>query len=243
MTYQKPIRATGRGRNPKDIAGQRFGMLTALCTINQGEGDGPLWLFLCDCGSTYANTYKLARDRYSCGCARKPRVKAPEPEVNSVKWKKRRLYQTLHNMKSRCYRPKDVNFHYYGGRGITVCDEWRSNTTAFVEWALANGYEAGLTIDRINVHGNYEPLNCRFVDMKAQNRNRSNTVISSEDAEEIKRLLAAGEKPKDIARTMGLSDRWWVVYNIKNNGAWGDKPRNHYKDTNTPRSGQWKGDL
>lgn len=86
---------------------------------------------------------------------------------------KKRLYSIWHNMKSRCYYPKSEHFQYYGGRGITVCDEWRNSFKTFYEWAVANGYRGDLTIDRKDTNGNYEPSNCRWVDMVAQNNHTS----------------------------------------------------------------------
>ena len=74
-------------------------------------------------------------------------------------------------MKQRCFNPKDRNYHNYGGRGITVCDEWLDYLT-FKKWCDENGYEQGLSIDRINNDGNYEPGNCRWVTQKVQNNNK-----------------------------------------------------------------------
>lgn len=82
------------------------------------------------------------------------------------KWKK---------MKERCYNTNCERYKNYGGRGITVCEEWQG-FIPFRDWALANGYEEGLSIDRINNDGNYEPSNCRWVTMAEQNRNTSRTV-------------------------------------------------------------------
>lgn len=78
-------------------------------------------------------------------------------------------------MKERCYRKKCNCYNEYGARGITVCDEWKHNFLAFKEWALANGYTDNLTIDRIDVNGNYEPKNCRWVTMYEQCQNKRNT--------------------------------------------------------------------
>lgn len=89
----------------------------------------------------------------------------------------RRLYGVWDGMKRRCYDKKHDHFKAYGGRGIKVCDEWKSNFKTFAEWALENGYDetapyGECTLDRIDVNGNYEPSNCRFVSLKEQNRNR-----------------------------------------------------------------------
>jgi hypothetical protein len=81
------------------------------------------------------------------------------------------LYQCWQGLCKRC---RDKTHHRYGGRGITVCDEW-ARFEPFAEWALANGYREGLEVDRINNDGNYEPENCRFVDDITQNNNRHTT--------------------------------------------------------------------
>ena len=83
-----------------------------------------------------------------------------------------RLYRIWHGMKRRCYDEKTQHYKDYGGRGITVCDEWRDNYFAFRLWAHQNGYQDNLSIDRINVDGNYEPNNCRWATWKEQNNNK-----------------------------------------------------------------------
>lgn len=86
-----------------------------------------------------------------------------------------RLYNTWQRMKQRCYNPNKQHYEDYGGRGIEVCKEWLHDFQAFYDWSMTHGYDDTLTIDRIDVDGNYEPSNCRWVDMKTQCRNRRNT--------------------------------------------------------------------
>lgn len=86
-------------------------------------------------------------------------------------------------MKQRCSNPKNTNYKHYGKRGITVCKEWL-NFKPFYNWALSNGYEDSLSIDRIDVNGNYEPNNCRWVDNKTQSLNRTNNRIININGED-----------------------------------------------------------
>lgn len=93
-----------------------------------------------------------------------------------------RLYGIWCNMKSRCYNRKTSNYRLYGGKGVTVCDEWLSDFVAFMNWSMANGYADNLTIDRINPNGNYSPDNCRWTTQKVQcNHFSRNRMITYKD--------------------------------------------------------------
>lgn len=93
----------------------------------------------------------------------------------------RESHTRLHNIwigiKNRCYNPRNNKYQFYGARGIQVCDDWKNDYLSFRDWARSNGYEDNLTIGRIDVNGNYCPSNCRWVDRKAQARNRSTNVF------------------------------------------------------------------
>lgn len=125
---------------------------------------------VCECGNIkeVASNNLITGKIKSCGCLLKDGSHTTHGKCNS------RLYKTWVNMKTRCYDKNNKEYMNYGGRGIIVCKEWLSNFKTFYDWAINNGYDDTLTIDRINVDGNYEPSNCRFIDIKTQQRNRSN---------------------------------------------------------------------
>jgi len=156
----------------KDIEGQKFGRLTAIKFVGSDKSGYARWECKCDCGKTvivYGANLRSGRTK-SCGCL----YKYPKAHGGTGT----RLYKTWCSMNERCYRAKDKSFPRYGGRGIRVCDEWRHNFEAFRDWALANGYNDSLSIDRIRVNGNYEPMNCRWSTDEVQaNNKRSNRTL------------------------------------------------------------------
>ena len=89
---------------------------------------------------------------------------------------KNKFYQVWNGIKQRCYNENNKQYKNYGERGIKVCDEWINNFEAFYDWSINNGYKEGLQIDRIDVNGNYEPNNCRWVDRYINNNNRRNNI-------------------------------------------------------------------
>lgn len=152
------------------LVGQKFGKLTVL-SINKRKK--VYCICKCDCGKI-TQTRKdslLNGHTKSCGCLQKDTAKKLKTKHNLVKT---RIYHIWINMKRRCVSTNK----YYGGRGIKICDEWLSDFMNFYNWAMANGYSDKLTIDRIDVNGNYEPSNCRWITMKKQSNNtRKNCII------------------------------------------------------------------
>lgn len=155
--------------NTINLTGQRFGKLTVI-QYDHSDKNGAHWLCQCDCGNrkvVSAHCLKIGH-ALSCGCLC----------FSANNHSKERLYTTWHDMLRRCFVPKCKSYPNYGGRGITVCNEWRNDYMAFKNWAMQNGYTDSLTIDRIDSDGNYEPSNCRWVTMKVQENNtRKNWFI------------------------------------------------------------------
>lgn len=121
-----------------------------------------------------------------------------------------RLYRIWQNMKARCYGKYSREYDNYGGRGITVCDEWRNSYEKFKEWALNNGYEENLTLDRIDVNGNYEPSNCQWITNKEQQNNRRDNVYY-EFGGETKSLSQWSEELGICYKTLQKRIRKWGV--------------------------------
>lgn len=154
-----------------DLTGREFGRLTVIQRSGSNKDGRATWLCICECGEITVKTGKLLLNGHcrSCGCGEY------ENRVNNVtshRLSDTRLYTIWQGMKQRCYYPKHKDYHNYGGRGIVVCEEWRDDFKTFYEWAITHGYREDLTIDRIEVNGNYEPSNCRWATWRDQRLNQ-----------------------------------------------------------------------
>ena len=161
-----------------DLTGVKRNKLQVIKLDHIDKRHNKVWLCKCDCGNyTTAKTYQLNNgSKQSCGCAMKENMKKVATKHSLSR---SRIYRIYTNMVVRCTNPNDIEYKNYGGRGIRICDEWVDDFMAFNDWSMANGYKKNLTIDRIDNNGNYEPSNCRWIDMKTQQRNRrSNRLIT-----------------------------------------------------------------
>lgn len=210
-----------------DITGQRFGRLVAkkrLETKSSPSGRKySVWLCRCDCGKYIEARLNNLRQGSvsSCGCLSHEVHSKIAKRINLGE-KSRKHGDANHNvplygiwsaMKRRCNNPNAQYYDIYGGRGITVCSDWQ-DYLPFKSWALSNGYKEGLTIDRIDCDGNYEPNNCRWITIQEQQRNRRNNKYYEYKGQlytvrEIAQMV--GLKPRTI---QGRIERGWTIEDV-----------------------------
>jgi hypothetical protein len=172
----------------KNLEGKKFGRLLAL-EYEGTKNKNAFWKCVCDCGNIVSIPYtRLAYGRTkSCGClAKEIRIAQAKERFSKHNKSNSQIYEIYTAIKERCYNKNNSSYKNYGGRGITMCDEWKNDFNSFYKWSMENGYseeklQSGrnkLSIDRIDVNGNYEPNNCRWVDTKTQaNNKRTNRLL------------------------------------------------------------------
>lgn len=158
--------------------GQKFHKLTVISLHHiivkrKKNGDKltqEYYLCKCDCGKeTIVEKSHLTKNvdyTESCGCSNGTHHKSNT-----------KLFKIWIGIKKRCFNKKCKDYKNYGGRGITICDEWKNDFMSFYNWAMDNGYQDNLTIDRINNDGNYEPNNCKWSTRLEQNNNKRNIIL------------------------------------------------------------------
>lgn len=156
----------------KDLSGLKFGRLTVIDRAKVSK-PRPYYNCICDCGNSIVITGKrlTSGNTRSCGCLHREQLQTRNTTHGQSKT---RLYKEWSSMKLRCYGTKK-RYDPWRGRGIVVCQEWLNDFEAFKDWALAHGYSSDLTIDRIDVNGNYCPDNCRWITKRQQQYNKTNT--------------------------------------------------------------------
>lgn len=168
--------------NSTEWLGKRFGKLTIVDFVHaKAPYRGWWWVCKCDCGNTRTilpGDIKQGKTR-SCGCLHDEvcfeRASKFKHSVNDFK----RLYSIYNGIKKRCYKESEPRYKDYGARGIKMCESWVNPTDGFdnfVEWSLVNNYNDEMTIDRIDVNGDYDPANCRWISLAEQALNKRDTL-------------------------------------------------------------------
>ena len=162
----------------KDLTGQRFGRLVVICREGSTNLGCATWYCRCDCGrESIAEGAKLRKgNTKSCGCLHDEAARERRTKHGKSGTRLNAIWKAMHQ---RCHNPSNKDYNRYGGRGITVCDEWLHDFQAFYDWSMENGYDENApygqcTIDRIDNDKGYSPDNCRWVDAKTQCNNKSN---------------------------------------------------------------------
>jgi hypothetical protein len=160
------------------VIGQKFGRLTLISLMPNKRYR--TFFCKCDCGNTLViRGDSILRSKLpSCGCYFKEIMRELQHRSHITHNKTNtRIYKEWQNMKKRCLYPNFEHYDRYGGRGISICPEWKEHFESFYKWAIANGYNDTLTLDRVNNDGNYEPANCRWATRTEQVNNRCDTVF------------------------------------------------------------------
>lgn len=166
----------------KNLSGKKFGRLNVTNEYTKRRDRNGMvriyWKCICDCGNEeYANTSALlGGHKQSCGCLQREAARKAKTKYGISR---SRIYKILTGMRQRCENPNNSAWEHYGGRGIKVCSEWdnaKDGAINFYNWSMQNGYKDELTIERIDVNGNYCPENCMWVTWKEQHLNTRNTL-------------------------------------------------------------------
>lgn len=193
-----------------DLTNIRFGKLVAKSVCGKSKDRHCLWVCDCDCGNTIVvpSNRLVCGHTQSCGCLQKENTSTARKKhgASGNHQNIERLYRVWSSMRARCNNPKDKEYKFYGGKGITVCNEWNDYKT-FKAWAISNGYNAEAkygecTIDRIDESDGYSPQNCRWVNMKVQNRYKQKPVIGFFDDGTVKEYesIADAERSTNALR-------------------------------------------
>lgn len=164
----------------KDISGNKYTRLTAIQYVYT-KNKKAYWLCKCECGKEkiVSASDLTSGNTKSCGCLHHDTAREHYLSLNRIHGMKgTKIYSKWLNMKARCYKKSCNGYKNYGGRGIKVCDEWKNSFVNFYKWSINNGYQEGLTIERIDVNKDYSLDNCKWItNLEQQNNKRNNTYI------------------------------------------------------------------
>lgn len=202
-----------------DMTGQKCNRLLVLKRVKNDNNGNAQWLCKCDCGRfRVVNGGRIRSGKTkSCGCLQKDVARKITQENSAFaksigKKYQREIRGRYYSIKQRCYNPNNIEYNHYGGRGITMCEEWLNEPNNFYEWAISNGFKKHLTLDRIDNNKGYSPDNCRWVSREIQNKNTSriDRVINDDG----KYITCA-----DVARIIGVSRstaaKWYRVEGLR----------------------------
>ncbi len=204
-------------------SGDKFNRLTVVSFSHKGGSRNEnYYLCRCACGRTKSIRESRVRSGItkSCGCLAKEGVAARNRThgLSLTGKKQARLHRIWSNMKARCSVKTHQSYKNYGGRGISVCDEWFNDYLSFHLWAVSHGYKDTLTIDRIDNDGNYCPENCRWISKSENSGKTRATKLSATDAQFIRQ---SSLEIKELARMFNISKTH--VSSIRNNHRWTKK--------------------
>ena len=207
---------------PQDLTGRKFGRLNVLKFSRNDPKIGNFWLCACECGNHCEKTTgKLngGKGVISCGCARRESIAKASAAAWAVTTKyfhphKKKIKDMRKNMISRCYDSGCRSYKTYGARGITVCAEWVESYEVFYNWALTNGWRAGLTIERKNVNLGYSPENCCFIPASEQQSNTTRSHFLEWRGERL--TISQWERKLKVGRgaIQHRVDRGWTLDEI-----------------------------
>lgn len=203
------------------MIGQVFGRYTVLAAA-PARGGRRYWLCRCVCGveKEVRGDALKSRNAQSCGCLADDYFKGHRTGATGPDGKITTTYSRWAGMRKRCLNPNDTAYRFYGARGVRVCDRWNSYRKNF----LADMGECpdGLTLERVDVAGNYEPGNCKWATWTEQHRNKRTSVLTESIVGQIKRRLADGQRPCEVAKELVVSAA--SVSAIANGKQWVNVP-------------------
>lgn len=156
-----------------DLIGKRIGSFVILEKIETSDKKHSYYKCKCDCGNIFKKRQDIIKNAKHKACNL---CKRKRPDMITHNHSNTKLYRVYYSMKERCYSNNSNEYHNYGCRGIKVCSEWLNNFEVFYKWAMDNGYQNGLQIDRVDNNGDYEPSNCRWVTPEENSNNKRTCV-------------------------------------------------------------------
>lgn len=184
-----------------NLNGLRFGRLTVVGFSGLNKHRKATWNCLCDCGNSVIVVGASLKNgsTKSCGCYE---LETKQGRNATHGLRKHDLYKTWLNIKSRCYNSNNSHYKYYGKKGIGMCDDWKNNFKSFYDWAINNGWKRGLSIERVDNNKQYEPKNCKWIDMSKQSQNRTTNHYVADKNGNVYTIAEISRKTNINARTL-----------------------------------------